>query len=118
MEGALVTLAMKAAFDPENKRTEWPRLDEVPFDAEHRFMATLHQMSLADHVVLVKGAPEVVLAMCNRQELWKGRRHSTRASGRNVLPKQQHRASEFWGLACAICPKAPNALTSPTSNPD
>ena len=68
MEGALVTLAMKAAFDPENERAEWPRLDEIPFDAEHRFMATLHKMSLAEHVVLVKGAPEAVLAMCSRQE--------------------------------------------------
>ena len=68
MEGALVTLAMKAAFDPENERAEWPRLDEIPFDAAHRFMATLHRMSLAEHVVLVKGAPEAVLAMCSRQE--------------------------------------------------
>lgn len=68
MEGALVTLAMKAAFDPENERAEWPRLDEIPFDAAHRFMATLHKMSLAEHVVLIKGAPEAVLAMCNRQE--------------------------------------------------
>ena len=68
MEGALVTLAMKAAFDPDTERAEWPRLDEIPFDAEHRFMATLHKMSLAERVVLVKGAPEAVLAMCSRQE--------------------------------------------------
>ncbi|MEX2631902.1 MAG: HAD-IC family P-type ATPase [Tistlia sp.] len=72
MEGALVTLAMKAAFDPENERAEWPRLDEIPFDAEHRFMATLHKMSFAEHVVLVKGAPEAVLAMCSRQESTEG----------------------------------------------
>ena len=68
MEGALVTLAMKAAFDPDTERAEWPRLDTIPFDAGHRFMATLHHMSLAEKVVLVKGAPEVVLAMCDRQE--------------------------------------------------
>jgi len=72
MEGALVTLAMKAAFDPENERAEWPRLDEIPFDAEHRFMATLHKMSLAEHVVLVKGAPETLLTMCSRQESLEG----------------------------------------------
>jgi magnesium-transporting ATPase (P-type) len=68
MEGALVTLAMKAGFDPGTERAEWPRLDEIPFDAGHRFMATLHHMSLAEKVVLVKGAPEAVLAMCDRQE--------------------------------------------------
>jgi magnesium-transporting ATPase (P-type) len=105
MEGALVTLAMKAAFDPENERAEWPRLDEIPFDAEHRFMATLHKMSLAEHVVLVKGAPEAVLAMCSRQESPEGRRRSTRASGRTGSPKPRPRASGFWALPCAICPR-------------
>jgi len=96
MEGALVTLAMKAAFDPENERAEWPRLDEIPFDAEHRFMATLHKMSLAEHVVLVKGAPEAVLAMCSRQEsptgavsldadFWSARIAEAAAQGERVL---------------------------------
>ena len=42
MEGALVALAMKAGFDPEAVRTGWPREDEIPFDAQHRFMATHH----------------------------------------------------------------------------
>ncbi|WP_333827604.1 HAD-IC family P-type ATPase [Pararhodobacter sp.] len=68
MEGALVTLAMKAAFNPETERADWARSDEIPFDAAHRFMATLHSVSPAGHVVLVKGAPEAVLAMCARQE--------------------------------------------------
>ncbi|MDO8882355.1 HAD-IC family P-type ATPase [Pseudotabrizicola sp.] len=68
MEGALVTLAMKAAFDPETERADWARSDEIPFDAAHRFMATLHSVSPTEHVVLVKGAPEAVLAMCARQE--------------------------------------------------
>ncbi|MDP2358296.1 MAG: cation-transporting P-type ATPase [Beijerinckiaceae bacterium] len=68
MEGALVTLAMKAALNPEHERAEWFRLDEIPFDAEHRFMATLHRTPLSDHIVLVKGAPETVMAMCDRQE--------------------------------------------------
>ena len=96
MEGALVTLAMKAAFDPENERAEWPRLDEIPFDAAHRFMATLHKMSLAEPVVLVKGAPEAVLAMCTRQEApdgptaldagyWSDRIAEAAAQGERVL---------------------------------
>ena len=68
MEGALVTLAHKAGFDPANERDEWRRLDEIPFDAQHRFMATLHRMPYEQRVVFVKGAPEQVLAMCGRQE--------------------------------------------------
>jgi len=68
MEGALVTLAMKAGFDPGVERTAEARLDTIPFDAKHRFMATLHDLAGMGRVVLVKGAPERLLAMCDRQE--------------------------------------------------
>lgn len=64
MEGALVTLAAKAGLDAAHVRAEWPRHDEIPFDAEHRFMATRHLHPKGDTVVFVKGAPEAVLAMC------------------------------------------------------
>ncbi|MBO3760808.1 cation-transporting P-type ATPase [Ciceribacter sp. L1K22] len=96
MEGALVTLAMKAGFQPDVERAEWQRLDEIPFDAAHRFMASLHHMSLAERVVLVKGAPEVVLAMCTNQEgpagpvpldveLWNHRIAEAATEGERVL---------------------------------
>ncbi len=75
MEGALVTLAIKAGFEPGNIRAEWPRLDEIPFDAQHRFMASLNDMPYAGTVILVKGAPERVLEMCDRQ----GDGHQTHA---------------------------------------
>ena len=68
MEGALVTLAMKAGFDPENVRTEWARVDEIPFDAQHRFMATLNRAPYGQAVILVKGAPERLLDLCEMQE--------------------------------------------------
>ena len=42
MEAALVALAMKAGLDPALLRKQLPRADEIPFDALHRFMATLH----------------------------------------------------------------------------
>ena len=67
MEGALVTLAMREGFDPENTRREWERLDEIPFDARHRFMATLNRVPYGGTVILLKGAPEQVLAMCASQ---------------------------------------------------
>ncbi len=67
MEGALVALAMKAGFDPVNIRAEWSRLDEIPFDPQHRFMATLSDAPYGGKVILVKGAPERVLEMCTRQ---------------------------------------------------
>jgi magnesium-transporting ATPase (P-type) len=68
MEGALLTLAVKAGMDPRSLREEWPRLDAVPFDARHRFMATLNRSPDDAACVFVKGAPEQVLGMCKFQE--------------------------------------------------
>jgi magnesium-transporting ATPase (P-type) len=68
LEGALVALAMKAGLNPEHVRAEWPRSDEIPFDARHRFMAARHEARGGDgHAVFVKGAPERLLAMCAEQ---------------------------------------------------
>jgi magnesium-transporting ATPase (P-type) len=67
MEGALVTLAIRAGLDPESVRGAWARVDEIPFDAQHRFMATLNRVPHGQAIVLVKGAPERLLDMCSRQ---------------------------------------------------
>ncbi|WP_295557849.1 cation-transporting P-type ATPase [uncultured Hyphomicrobium sp.] len=68
MEGALVTLAMKAGLDVRETRAHWSRLEEIPFDAQHRFMATLNRLSGEEHAIFVKGAPERVLEMCALQD--------------------------------------------------
>jgi potassium/sodium efflux P-type ATPase len=67
MEGALVALASKAGLSPEHVRAEWPRVDEIPFDAQHRFMATLHTGPKGEFGIFVKGAPERLLEMCTAQ---------------------------------------------------
>lgn len=64
MEGALVSLAVKAGHDEMAARGSFVRLDEIPFDSRHRYMATLHRRDGRAPVAYVKGAPERVLAMC------------------------------------------------------
>jgi len=64
MEGALVTLAVKAGLDAAETRRQIPRTDDIPFDAAHRFMATLHHRHDDGAFILVKGAPERLLDMC------------------------------------------------------
>ena len=64
MEGALVALAGKAGHHDLAARSEYPRLDEIPFDARHRFMATLNARAGHDPLLFIKGAPEAVIAMC------------------------------------------------------
>jgi Ca2+-transporting ATPase len=66
-EAALVVLAAKLGVDADQTRRAYPRLAEVPFDSDYKFMATFHRIRIdgAEHLVeLVKGAPDVVLARC------------------------------------------------------
>ena len=87
MEGALVALAMKAGLNAEHARAEWPRLDEIPFDAAHRYMATLHHGPAGETVAFVKGAPEAVLRMAGapEHELWAKRIAAAASAGERVL---------------------------------
>ena len=66
-EGSLTTLAMKCGLDPVFQGEELPRTDTIPFESEHRFMATLHHDHAGHGFIYVKGAPERILEMCNRQ---------------------------------------------------
>ena len=63
MEGALLVLAIKAGLEPESLRAAWTRLDAIPFDATHRFMATLESGPDGAPVLFVKGAPETLFDM-------------------------------------------------------
>ncbi len=68
-EAALVVLAAKLGVSAEETRRAYPRLAEVPFDSEYKFMATFHRIELdgVERVIeLVKGGPDVVLARCSR----------------------------------------------------
>ncbi|MBS1891845.1 MAG: HAD-IC family P-type ATPase [Actinobacteria bacterium] len=64
-EAALVVLATKGGLDVDGTRRHYPRLGEVPFDSDYKFMATFHRMEDDGREVircLVKGAPDVLLA--------------------------------------------------------
>ncbi len=60
-EGALIVSAAKAGI-----AEVLPRLDEIPFESERQYMATLNKEE-AKNVICVKGSPESVLKMCQNQ---------------------------------------------------
>jgi magnesium-transporting ATPase (P-type) len=111
-EGALLTLALKAGLNPPERVLARPRLEVIPFESEHRYMATLHALARSDdtagdsssgddaargHEVLLKGAPERVLEMCSQQlaadgsevplqpEAWQAAIEAQARGGRRVL---------------------------------
>ena len=67
MEAALLTLALKGGLEPDSERLQYPRTDLIPFDSAHKFMATLHHDHTGRGYIFLKGAPERLLSMCNRQ---------------------------------------------------
>ena len=104
-EAALVVVAAKAGLDAEYEGEARPRTDVIPFESEHRFMATLHHDHAGHGFVYLKGAPERVLAMCTHERCdgedrpldlaaWEARVEAVAARGQRVL-------------ACAFVPAQP-----------
>jgi Ca2+-transporting ATPase len=65
-EGALIVLAAKGGLDLAETRTAYPRVAEVPFDSDYKFMATFHNMTGPGGRPVVrcyvKGAPDVLIS--------------------------------------------------------
>ncbi len=69
-ELALLSMAWNLRVDYRELRRLHPRVAEVPFDSARKRMTTFH--SLGEEVLaFMKGAPEVVLSLCDRV-LWEG----------------------------------------------
>lgn len=68
MEGALLVSGLKGGLDIEVEAKQYPRTDLIPFESEHRFMATLHHSHSGNAFIFIKGAPERILEMCTHQK--------------------------------------------------
>ena len=66
-EGALLVLGIKASLDPIMQASALPRTDLIPFESEHRLMATLHHDHEGNGFIYVKGAYEAILPRCQSQ---------------------------------------------------
>lgn len=94
-EGALVVAAAKGNIEAHQLRRQYERLDAIPFESEHKYMATLHP-SGDQQRILVKGAPDRLLEMCATantvngdveidHDKWEERIHELSSQGLRVL---------------------------------
>jgi Ca2+-transporting ATPase len=64
-EAALLVTAAKAGLVEDEEKRRFPRLDAIPFESEHRYMATLHDAGPGrPRPVYLKGSVEAVLGRC------------------------------------------------------
>ena len=64
-EGALLAAAAKGDFHPKEVAARWPRLDLIPFESQHQYMATLHDGGDGrPRLVYMKGAVEQIVSKC------------------------------------------------------
>ncbi len=107
-EGALLVLGGKAGFTQALGEQAWPRLDSIPFESEHRFMATSHRDSDGNAWIFAKGAPECILDMCSAQlahhaehpldvDYWRRMATDTAAQGLRLLALACKRAAPANG---------------------
>jgi cation-transporting P-type ATPase F len=65
-EAALIVVAQKAGVVSEDTHAAHPRLDVIPFESEHQFMATLHSRGEGQtRVIFKKGSVERLLKRCS-----------------------------------------------------
>ena len=103
-EGALVVVFDKLVGSYRQLREDCPRIDIFPFESENQFMATLHRGDQGKNLLLVKGAPEVVLKRCQ---------FATREEALEIENQVQRLASE--GLRVLAFARAESSLS--TINP-
>lgn len=64
-EGALLLWLARRGVDYNDLRAKASTIEELPFSTERKYMATVVRAASGDKILYVKGAPEIVFAMCS-----------------------------------------------------
>jgi Ca2+-transporting ATPase len=92
-EGALVVAGAKAGMHKADLDAETPRVNEIPFTAETKRMTTLHATPDGP-VAYCKGAPEIILGLCERHVTERGEERLDGARRETILRTAHQMASE------------------------
>ena len=111
MEGSLLTLAWKAGAQPDQIRSIMPRLAEIPFDAAHRYMATLHAGD--ERLAFIKGAPERIFEMCDAVDTPEGERPIDRAAWMDMANELAARGERLLAFAVKRMPADASSIDFP-----
>ncbi|MCI8514286.1 MAG: calcium-translocating P-type ATPase, PMCA-type [Lachnospiraceae bacterium] len=93
-EKAIAEAAKEAGIHKADWERTYPRADEIPFDSERKRMATLHRGLFGSGGILVKGAPDVLLARCEFYETKDGTQPMTGDIRRRLTRKNEEMAGQ------------------------
>jgi len=137
-ETALTDIAAQAGLEKTQLDSQWPRVQELPFDSVRKRMSTFHSLPNG-WVAYTKGAPESVIPLCTSQwsdtadkpetfdaQAWLARAQALAAQGLRVLalarrkhetlpgasatPESQEHSLRLIGLVGLMDPPRPEAL--------
>ncbi len=63
-ENALLVAAVNCGVRKKDLDSRYKRIFEIPFDSQRKFMTTIHKLKENKHIVITKGAPEILLKKC------------------------------------------------------
>ena len=98
-EGALYPFASKIGLERQAEQTAYPRINAIPFESEHRFMATLHRDAAGKELLLVKGAPEAFSSIAIGSRPPAGTRRSTSTISRQASDRLAAQGERVLALA-------------------
>ncbi len=111
-EGALLLWLERQGVDYRELRQQCVRVSELPFSTERKYMATVVENPAGGRILYVKGAPEIVFAMCRVVS------GVTRSELDALLLRYQSQAMRTLGFAWQrLAPGEPDPISSGGVNP-
>jgi len=112
-EGALLTVGLKAGLNRDQLKKEYPRISELPFQSESRYLATLHRNKDGSGIAYVEGSVDEVLDMSryvHENGLVREMTEEKRRQIKQVNEGMASRALRVVALAYTPCPAFPEQL--------
>jgi Ca2+-transporting ATPase len=92
-EGCLIVSAKKAGLDTNALKKECPRTNEIQFSSERKRMTTVHKIK-GKRVAYMKGAPDVILNLCDKILINGKTKRITEQDKKKVLKTNENFSSE------------------------
>lgn len=111
-EKAIVLAGMESGLRRDNLEKEEPQIDNLPFDSNYKYSASLHQLGKTQEVIYLMGAPEIILERARYFETTKGHEHLSKNKLNELTKKYEKLNSRGLRLVAVAYKKLPKESLS------